>query len=321
MRLQSINQYTDVCCWRMWFTQVLLTELTASLNSSKIKLRIRITINNQSINLQCTHNELVVGPKRSVYNSRRQSLFSLPEIIEISSSTGQAANIIIKSPWKRNIYKFTITPFKERQHFFAMCNSNKSKEEQKNWLRFPAASRINPWKADFQAWRQQAQQAAKRKTIRHESLWLIWVQLHLAPALRINPMSRRRTNNLHSYCLRLKHARETRCSEQALSKGCCVAMGQRWGKARSVKQLVLDTVVWKDRESCGVLTTSTELTHYYCSLGHSVSELPCVVCAHSATHGSWPRPLALLLVFVWSNMKYIHSHRQYPSPPLVVLGY
>lgn len=131
MRLQSINQYTDVCCWRMWFTQVLLTELTASLNSSKIKLRIRITIINQSINFLCTHNELVVGPKRSVYNARRQSLFSLPEIIEISSSTGQAANIIIKSPWEKSLNKYTITPFKERQHFFAMCNSNKSNGEHK----------------------------------------------------------------------------------------------------------------------------------------------------------------------------------------------
>lgn len=128
MWLQSINQYTDVCCWRMWFTQVLLTELTASLNSSKFKLRIRIIIINHFL---CTHKELVVGPKWSVYNSRRQSLFSLPEIIEISSSTGQPTNIIIKNPWKRNLNKFTITPFKERKHFFAMWNSNKSNGEHK----------------------------------------------------------------------------------------------------------------------------------------------------------------------------------------------
>lgn len=252
----------------------------------------------------------MVGPKRSVYNSRRQSLFSLPEIIEISSSTGQPTNIIIKSPWKRNLNKFTITPFKERTHFFAMWNSNKSNGEHKTDCDSLQHHALTPEKQISNHGDSKRNRQRERKTIRHESLCLIWVQLHLAQALRINPMSRRRTNNLHSYSLRLKHARETRCSEQALSKGCCVAMGQRWGTARSVEQLVLDTVVWQDRESCGVLTTSTQLTHYYCSLGHSVSELHCVVCAHSATHGSSPRPLALLLVLVWSNMKYIHSHRQ-----------
>lgn len=48
---------------------------------------------------------------------------------------------------------------------------------------------------------------------------------------------------------------------------------------------MLDTVVWQDRESCGVLTTSTELTHYYCSLGHSVSELPW--CCVRSQRRSW----------------------------------
>lgn len=162
----------------------------------------------------------------------------------------------------RNIkdFFFFISEDTKERHYFFYPLFKYIKCTTKNWLQFPAASRLNPRKAVFQPWRQQAQQAAERKTITHESLWLIRVQLHLAQAFGINPMSRGQIRNLHSYCQSLKHNRETRRSEQALSKGCRVAMGQHTGEGRRVEQLVLGTKLWKDLESCGGFDQRHQLT-------------------------------------------------------------